>query len=79
MRERGQAFLFIQEYQLSSELPVVFGRACWICLWILSLCTEDFPLARKDAARIRGKEALWTGGTVIKFWQRGEKSREEYI
>lgn len=24
MREKGQAFLFIQKYQLSSELPTVF-------------------------------------------------------
>ncbi len=56
MREKGQAFLFIQEYQLSSELPTVFGRACWICLWIFSLCTEDFTSARMDAARISGNK-----------------------
>lgn len=26
MREKGQAFLFIQEYQLSLELPTVFAE-----------------------------------------------------
>lgn len=54
MREKGQAFLFIQEYQLPSELPTVLRGACWICLWIFSLCTEDFPQALVDAVRISG-------------------------
>lgn len=78
MREKGQAFLFIQEYQLSSELPVVFGRACWICLWIF--CTEDFSFSlHRCCEDFMEKEALWTGVMEIKFWQCTEKSLEGYF
>lgn len=36
MREKGQAFLFIQEYQLSSELlKTVFGRAFLVDIFTL--------------------------------------------
>lgn len=73
MREKGQAFLFIQEYQLSSELPVAFSRACWICPWIF--CTEDFSISlRLTCEDFMEKEALWTRVMEIKLWQCTEKS-----
>lgn len=46
----------------------------------ISLCTDDFPLARMDAVRIfMEKEALWTRVIEIKFGQCKETSLEEYF
>lgn len=59
MRERGQAFLFIQEYQLPSQLPSAFLRepAGFACGYF-HFALEISPLVRLDdaALMISGKK-----------------------
>lgn len=70
MREKGQAFLFIREYQLSSELATVepAGFVCgyFTLHWTFSFsphgCYKDF----------KEKKALLTGRNGIKFWHSKE-------
>lgn len=50
MREKGAGFY------VYPGVPALLRTATKPCLWIFSLCTEEFPEARNDEARISRKK-----------------------
>lgn len=72
-------FLFIQEYQLFWELPVVLCGAGWICPWIF-LHWRFSLISRGWFLDFHGKKGAFCAGVKgITFWQHTDKSLEGYF
>lgn len=79
-RERAGFFVYPGVPALLRAAHSFLGEpAGFVCGYFYFALKLLLLLAHGCCEVFREKEALWTSGTVIKFWQCTEKSLEEYF